>query len=337
LKRQAQKINRRPSLTTQSYTPVRFADEPAIAHAAQALRDGQLVAFPTETVYGLGADATNSLAVAKIFAAKGRPQFNPLIVHFASTDAARDHVHFSDAALKLAGSFWPGPLTLVLPRKSNRISDLVSAGLPTIAVRVPDHPVAKHLLQQAGVPVAAPSANRSGHVSATTPAHVAADLGQCVTIILNGGATHHGVESTIVDARNDSITLLRPGAVTREQLEAVLGHTIENRSTRDAGEYPTAPGQLASHYAPLAKLRLNATNVEPTEALIAFGRPLDHNGITVQLSETGDLIEAAAQLFACLRELDARGVERAAVMAIPNTGVGVAINDRLQRAAAPRG
>lgn len=309
----------------------------AIAAAGEHLRAGRLVAFPTETVYGIGADATNGEAVAGIFAAKGRPRFNPLIVHVPGLAAARAHAVVTPLAEKLAAAFWPGPLTLVLQKRpASPLSDLVSGGLDSIAVRVPDHPVAQALLAAAGRPLAAPSANRSGRVSPTQAAHVAADLGAHVAMILDGGATAHGLESTIIDARGNAPVLLRPGAVTAAAIEAALGCRL-TRAEADSAR-PTAPGQLASHYAPQARVRLDARDVRDGEALLAFGPdlPPTRGAPVVNLSPRGDLIEAAANLFAALRTLDASGAATIAVMPIPATGLGEAINDRLRRAAAPR-
>jgi L-threonylcarbamoyladenylate synthase len=312
------------------------ATEAAVQRAAALLRNGELVAFPTETVYGLGADATNGRAVAGIFAAKGRPRFNPLIVHMLDLDAAESLAHTGPAARRLAHAFWPGPLTLVLQRKPDGpLSDLVSAGLPTVALRVPDHAVARALIAAAGVPLAAPSANRSGHVSPTRAEHVAEDLGARVAMILDAGHTPHGLESTVLDATGEELVLLRPGAITAEAIEGVLGRPL----LRDTGgaERPLSPGQLESHYAPAAHLRLDATDVRPGEALLAFGpEPLPSRGPVVNLSPAGDLVEAAANLFAALRGLDASGAAAIAVMPIPEAGLGEAINDRLRRAAAPR-
>ena len=317
-------------------TAFRTADDDAIRDAAQLLRAGGLVAFPTETVYGLGADATNGEAVARIFEAKGRPHFNPLIVHVADLPAAEQLGVFSAKARQLAGAFWPGPLTLVVQRQPKATtSDLVSAGLSTLALRVPDHPVARALLRAAGRPLAAPSANRSGHVSATTARHVADDLGRRVSMILDGGPTAHGLESTILDATGDRITLLRPGAIPVETIEYLLGERIEH--IRHAGPRPLAPGQLASHYAPRAAIRLNARACQPGDALLAFGAELPATaGPVINLSPRGDLIEAAAALFSALRQLDQSGTATIAVMPIPHDGLGAAINDRLERAAAPR-
>jgi L-threonylcarbamoyladenylate synthase len=315
---------------------VEKADENAIAAAAEHLRLGRLVAFPTETVYGLGADATNGHAVAQIFAAKGRPRFNPLIVHVLDLAAADTHAELTPLARRLADAFWPGPLTLVLEKRaSSPLSDLVTGGLTSIAVRSPDHPVARALLRVADRPLAAPSANRSGHVSPTLATHVDADLGNEVAMVLDGGATAHGLESTIVDARGDAPVLLRPGAVTVDEIEAALGVTV-TRADIDAAR-PNAPGQLASHYAPSAKVRLDARDVLPGEALLAFGPNAPAtSGAMINLSLAGNLIEAASNLFAALRTLDQSGAIGIAVMPIPDTGLGEAINDRLRRAAAPR-
>ena len=315
-------------------------DKRSIADAARIILSGGLVAMPTETVYGLAADASNGIAVARIFEAKGRPRFNPLIVHVADLDAARSLARFTDKAEKLAAAFWPGPLTLVLKRKVDAvISDLVTAGLPTIAIRIPGHPAAQALLKSCNKPLAAPSANRSGHVSPTTAEHVAADLDGRIDMILDGGPCQVGIESTVLDASGDSPALLRPGSISAEavadaldlpRLEAV---TTETSST----SAPKSPGQLASHYAPNAKLRLNANSPLQGEALLAFGREIPtHTGPMINLSETGDLREAAANLFAALRTLDASGCSSIAVLPIPGEGLGEAINDRLLRAAAPR-
>ena len=313
--------------------PIRPASADAIADAADILRAGGLVAFPTETVYGLGADATNARAVAGIFAAKGRPLFNPLIAHVADVgDAARIAI-LDRRAEALAEAFWPGALTLVLRKAPDcSIADLATAGLDTVAIRVPSHRVARALIRAAGVPVAAPSANRSGHVSPTTAAHVEADLGDRIAVILDDGPSTVGLESTVVHLSGPNPLLLRAGGVTSKAIEAVLGAPLA-RSTGDA-ERPSSPGQLASHYAPRAAVRLNATTAHSGEALLAFGPAAPHHdGPTVNLSATGDTIEAAANLFAALRTLDAAGVATIAVMPIPNAGLGEAINDRLQRAA----
>jgi L-threonylcarbamoyladenylate synthase len=308
------------------------ADDGAIAEAARIVRAGGIVAFPTETVYGLGADATNGKAVARIFEAKGRPRFNPLIAHVETLSAACDLVQFTDEAAALAEKFWPGPLTLVLPKRPgarHRVSELVTAGLDTLAVRVPAHPVARQLIAAAGVPIAAPSANLSGRVSPTCARHAEEDLGRAVDIILDGGATQAGLESTIV-AFAPAPTLLRPGGQPREDIEAVLGRRL--RDYRETGVL--SPGQLASHYAPRSRLRLGATACEAGELLLAFGPGAPEDALN--LSPSGDLREAAANLFAYLRALDAQGPAQIAVMPIPRHGLGEAINDRLCRASAPR-
>ncbi|MCB1548101.1 MAG: threonylcarbamoyl-AMP synthase [Hyphomicrobiaceae bacterium] len=312
------------------------ADPEGLCVAAAALKAGGLVAFPTETVYGLGADARDGRAVARIYEAKGRPSFNPLIVHVAA-DAEVAGLAVLDARAKaLAAAFWPGPLTLVLRRVPQcPVSDLVTCGLETIAVRIPSHPVALALIRAAGVPVAAPSANRSGHVSPTTAAHVAADLGARIDVILDGGASEVGVESTVVDLSGAEPVLLRPGGVPSERIAAALGQPLGRRL--DEETRPQSPGQLASHYAPRAAVRLDARAVRPGEALLAFGADTPpHDGPCINLSPHGDLVEAAANLFAALRQLDAAGVGSIAVATIPGTGLGEAINDRLRRAAAPR-
>jgi len=304
-----------------------------IARAAWHLRAGRLVAFPTETVYGLGADATQGAAVAAIFAAKGRPRINPLIMHVANEDAARELGKFGPLAGKFAAAFWPGPLTLVVPRLEHcQVSELATAGLGTIALRVPAHPVAAALLREARVPIAAPSANRSGHVSATRAEHVRADLGDAVAMILDGGPTQVGLESSVVDATGERPVLLRAGAITAAQIAAIVG--AEPARAHEGGAHPVSPGQMLAHYAPRAGLRLGATSVLPGEALLAFGlAPPNTMGPILNLSPTGDLTEAAANLFAHLRALDAEGVGVIAVMPVPDIGLGEAINDRLTRAA----
>ncbi len=308
------------------------ADKAAIFEAARIIRAGGLVAFPTETVYGLGADATRGEAVARIFEAKGRPRFNPLIVHVADLEAARGLAAFNDEAVALARRFWPGPLSLVLPLSKNpqhRISELVTAGLDTVAIRIPAHPAARALLAAAAVPIAAPSANKSGRVSTTRAEHVEEDFGGAVDMILDGGAAEAGLESTIV-ALSPQPTLLRPGGIAREEIEAVLGcPLIDFRQGK-----VQSPGQLLSHYAPRAPLRLNVAAALPGEALLGFG-PLAPEA-ALNLSRTGDLREAAANLFAYLRALDAAQPSGIAVMPIPGSGLGEAINDRLRRASAPR-
>ena len=311
---------------------IRDADDAAIAEAAALLNAGRLVAFPTETVYGLGADARDGRAVARVFEAKRRPHFNPLIVHVLVLADAERLVTFSPLARKLAEAFWPGALTLVLPRKSDSgLSLLVSAGLDTAAVRAPSNALARDLLAAAHCPIAAPSANRSGSVSPTTAAHVAESLNGDVDLILDGGPAALGIESTVIGFDGDAAILLRPGAVPREAIEEITGPLCA------AGGAISAPGQLASHYAPKATLRLNAEDVEDDEALLAFGPDVPKaEGKVFNLSARGDLTEAAANLFAMLRELDASGAPRIAAMPIPAHGLGEAINDRLQRAAAPR-
>ncbi len=306
-----------------------------IEDAARVLTGGGLVAFPTETVYGLGADARNDKAVARVFEAKGRPQFNPLIVHVLDLTAAGVLGMFSDTALTLARKFWPGALTLVVSRTPDcAASRLVSAGLDSIALRVPAHPLARALLEAAGCPVAAPSANRSGQISPTTPEHVRASLAGRVDYLLEGGACGIGLESTIVSCLGPQLQILRPGGIAREDIETVAG-PVELRS--DAGAAPVAPGQSQSHYAPRARLRLNARDVQPGEALLAFGSQVPEcEGICLNLSRDGDPVEAAANLFAHLHELDNCGAEIIAVMTVPEEGLGAAINDRLKRAAAPR-
>jgi L-threonylcarbamoyladenylate synthase len=305
----------------------------AIDRAAALLRAGQLVAFPTETVYGLGGDATSERAVAEIFAAKGRPRFNPLIVHVPGLAEAEAVAVFDDRARRAAAAFWPGPLTLVLPRRGDSgLSLLASAGLDTVAIRAPAHPVAQALLRAAGRPIAAPSANRSGRVSPTEAAHVAAELGESVALILDGGRTPIGLESTVLDLSGETCALLRPGAVTLEELTEFLGPIAV-----PAGAVPKSPGMLASHYAPSLPLRLEAVAARPGEALLAFG-PDAPPGFSevLWLSRTEDLTEAAANLFAMLRRLDRPPFTGIAVMPIPEHGLGHAINDRLRRAAAPR-
>ena len=303
----------------------------AIARAAALLRAGRLVAFPTETVYGLGADATNDLAVAEIFAAKGRPRFNPLIVHVADLTQAATFALFNAAARRAAKRFWPGPLSLVLPRREGcGVSLLASAGLDTIAIRAPDDPVAQALLRAIGRPIAAPSANRSGRVSPTEAAHVAEELGEKIAIILDGGPTPVGIESTVLDLSGEFPGLLRPGAVTLEQLTELLGPI----GAAGAGA-PKSPGMLRSHYAPDLPVRLDATEACPDEALLAFGPDAPPGFAEILwLSRSGDLAEAAANLFAMLRRLDRPCFSGIAVMPIPEHGLGRAINDRLRRAAA---
>ena len=315
-----------------------------IAEAARLLRAGELVAFPTETVYGLGADARNGRAVAAVFEAKGRPHFNPLICHFPDAEAAFAEVLADDRARALAAAFWPGPLTLVLPRRAEcRIDLLAGAGLDTLAVRVPAHPLALEMLRAASIPVAGPSANRSGAVSPTTADHVLEGLSGRIAAVLDGGACDVGVESTVLDLAMGGAALLRPGGVPVEAIEAVIGPVSRPLPISAAEKTRTlrSPGMMLSHYAPALPVRLKAADVAAHEALLAFGPPLPGAGLVWQLSEGRDLREAAARLFAGLRWLDAEGAKlgltRIAAMPIPEAGLGAAINDRLARAAAPRG
>ncbi|MBX9590350.1 MAG: threonylcarbamoyl-AMP synthase [Hyphomonadaceae bacterium] len=305
----------------------------AIAEAAAALRAGRLVAFPTETVYGLGADATNARAVAAIFEAKGRPRFNPLITHAPSLDVVASLGRLTDTGHRLAAAFWPGPLTLVLPKLPGcPVADLATAGLDTIAIRIPAHPIGRALLEAAGVPIAAPSANRSGHVSPTTAAHVATDLGDRVAMILDGGATPVGLESTVIDVTGERAVILRLGGIARNDIARVLGYSPALAG--DENVAPSSPGMLERHYAPATRLRLDAREARAGEALLAFGAAVPpHAGPAINLSPSGDLAEAAATLFAALRSLDAAGATAIAVMSIPAYGLGEAINDRLRRAA----
>ena len=311
-----------------------------VVQAAAALAQGRLVAFPTETVYGLGANALDERAVARVFEAKGRPRINPLIVHVAERADAFRLGAFDNAAHALAEAFWPGPLTLVVARAEGcPVSLLASAGLASLAIRMPGHDLARRLIATAGVPVVAPSANPSGRVSPTTAAHVLEGLAGRIDMVLDGGASDIGIESTVVACLEGQPELLRLGAVTRERIEAVLGAPVKSRI--GAGR-PVAPGALASHYAPAAALRLGAAEAGEGEALLAFGPDVPDKagagqaGPVLNLSPAGDLAEAAANLFAMLRELDASGAGSIAVVPIPNQGLGEAINDRLRRASAPR-
>ncbi len=297
-----------------------------IGHAAELLRAGELVAFPTETVYGLGGDATNDRAVAAIFAAKDRPKFNPLIVHVPNAGAARPLVTFNARAEALAAKFWPGPLTLVLPRRVDcRVSLLAGAGLDSLAIRVPAHPIAQELLRAVARPIAAPSANRSGHVSPTGADHVIAELDGRIVAVLDGGPCSVGLESTVLDLTG-APAVLRPGAITAEQLTAIVGPL-----SAPGGGTARSPGMMARHYAPARPLRLCATSAQPGEAWLGFGP--DAAGATLNLSPRGDLTEAAANLFAYLRKLDCAPHIGIAVSPIPERGLGVAINDRLRRGA----
>ncbi len=313
------------------------ADPRTVAEAASILKRGGLVGMPTETVYGLAADATSDEAVARIFAAKGRPSFNPLIAHVVDVAAARKQGLLSPDAELLAQTFWPGPLTLVVPVAPGcTVSLLARAGLETLALRVPAQVTARALIAAAGRPLAAPSANRSGRISPTTAAHVLEDLDGQVDLILDAGQSPHGLESTIVACVGPRAVLLRPGAVSREAIEAALGCPLATET--GAATAPTAPGQLASHYAPNAEIRLEAVAVQAGEAVLDFAGALSDAAGTARLdlSPAGDLSEAAANLFAFLRRLDASGAGRIAVAPIPSHGLGAAINDRLRRAAAPR-
>jgi L-threonylcarbamoyladenylate synthase len=323
-------------------TKILPAGEAAVATAARCLAGGGLVAFPTETVYGLGADATNAAAIARLYEAKGRPSFNPLIAHVRDLGAAERIARFDEKAIALASAFWPGPLTLVLSKtKDCPVADLATAGLETIAIRVPAHPLARDILRAFGGPVVAPSANLSGHVSPTTAAHVQSDLAGRIDLIVDGGAVEVGVESTIVGCFEVPM-LLRPGGVPRGEIERVLGRALAQPPDDLNGDngQPLAPGMLASHYAPRTRVRLDAERIEPGEALLAFGsgsvQGIDAATAVMNLSARGDLAEAAANLFGYLRALDARGVRAIAVMPVPHHGLGEAINDRLRRAAVGR-
>ncbi|NEU11535.1 threonylcarbamoyl-AMP synthase [Methylobacterium sp. BTF04] len=315
------------------------ADAAGISEAARLLSAGAVVAFPTETVYGLGADASDPAAVARIFTAKARPRFNPLIAHLPDPEAALREGVFDTAARQLAAAFWPGPLTLVVPvRRTGTVCDLARAGLDSVALRVPGNALARELLARVGRPVAAPSANRSGRVSPTSAAHVLADLDGRIAAVLDGGSAPVGVESTVVACLGGVPRLLRPGGTTRADLVRVLGIDLPGPAD-DAAHAPVGPGLLASHYAPRAQVRLGATEVREGEAVLLFGGALtgdDAALASLDLSQAGDLGEAAANLFAFLRHLDATGAAIIAVAPIPESGLGEAINDRLRRAAAPR-
>src|ERR1700761_6342764 len=314
----------------------------AAAEAARCLADGGLIGFPTETVYGLGADATNPAAIALLYQAKGRPAFNPLIAHVGDLAAARLIGRFDIRAIRLAEAFWPGPLTLVVPKTPDcAVADLATAGLDTVAIRIPAHPVARDILHAFGRPVVAPSANLSGHVSPTDAAHVQGDLDGRIDLIVDGGPVAVGVESTIVGCFETPM-LLRPGGLPREAIEAVLGRPLAGVPEQAAGDAaaPLAPGMLASHYAPRTPVRLNACHIEAGEALLAFGPDQvagsDAAAAIMNLSARGDLAEAAAHLFGYLRSLDTTGARAIAVMPVPQHSLGEAINDRLRRAAIGR-
>ncbi|SFU03781.1 L-threonylcarbamoyladenylate synthase [Sedimentitalea nanhaiensis] len=310
-------------------TAILTASTADLTRAAAMLARGETVAFPTETVYGLGADARSGPAVARIYAAKGRPTFNPLIAHVRDVASAKRYVTWTGTADRLAAAFWPGPLTLVLPlRADHGIASLVTAGLDTLAVRVPAHPAAQRLLALFDGPLAAPSANPSGRISATTAAHVLDGLGGRIAAVVDDGPCAVGLESTIIGLEGKDTTLLRPGGLPTETIEAVLGHSL---GRRDQTEALTAPGQMLSHYAPAAAVRLNATAARKGETLLGFGAM----GCDLNLSRGADLAEAASNLFAHLHKLDQTG-RPIAIAPVPNTGLGVAINDRLRRAAAPR-
>jgi L-threonylcarbamoyladenylate synthase len=323
-------------------TPILPAGEAAVAAAARSLAGGGLVAFPTETVYGLGADAANAAAIARLYQAKGRPAFNPLIAHVGDLAAALRIARFDATAIALAEAFWPGPLTLVLPKASDcAVADLATAGLDTIAVRVPAHPVAREILRAFGGPVVAPSANLSGHVSPTTAAHVQSDLAGRIDLIVDGGAVAVGVESTIIGCF-DAPVLLRPGGLPRGEIERMLGRTLlapPEDADSETGA-PLAPGMLASHYAPRTQVRLNADRVEAGEALLAFGLDVvpgvEGAAAVMNLSARSNVDEAATRLFGYLRALDVSGARAIAVRPIPHHGLGEAINDRLRRAAMGR-
>jgi L-threonylcarbamoyladenylate synthase len=323
-------------------TQILPAGEAAVASAVRCLARGGLVAFPTETVYGLGADAGNAAAVARLYQAKGRPSFNPLIAHVWDIEAAQRIGRFDAQAIRLAKAFWPGPLTLVLPKTRDcTVADLATAGLDTVAIRLPAHPLAREILRAFGGPVVAPSANLSGHVSPTTAAHVQSDLAGRIDLIVDGGAVEVGVESTIVGCF-DQPMLLRPGGLPRADIEGVLGRALlqpHEDPDADSGQL-LAPGMLASHYAPRTPVRLNAERVEAGEALLAFGSiavpGVDVATAVMNLSAQGDLTEAAANLFGYLRALDTRSARTIAVMPVPHHGLGEAINDRLRRAAVGR-
>ena len=323
-------------------TQILPAGEAAVRSAARCLAEGGLVAFPTETVYGLGADATNPAAIARLYQAKGRPAFNPLIAHVGDLAAGMKIARFDETAIKLAEAFWPGPLTLVLPKtKDCAVADLATAGLETIAIRVPALAIARKILRAFGGPVVAPSANLSGHVSPTSAAHVQSDLMGRIDLIVDGGPVEVGVESTIVGCFHEPM-LLRPGGLPRGEIERVLGRAL-TQPPEDAERgtaQPLAPGMLASHYAPRTPLRLDAARVEAGEALLAFGPNavpgVDAAAAVMNLSARGDLDEAAANLFGYLRALDASAARAIAVMPVPHRGLGEAINDRLRRAAMGR-
>lgn len=311
-------------------------DATAYAHATKLLHGGELVSFPTETVYGLGANALDSKAVAKIYSAKNRPSFNPLIVHVANKDTVLNYVEMNDQAQTLAEKFWPGPFTMVLPIKQNcGLSNLITAGLDTVAIRVPENVVAHELITEFDGPIAAPSANKSGKISPTTAKHVSDEFGDELSMIIDGGSCEKGIESTIVRVDGKVIEILRPGSITSSDIENAVGRKVSYQVK--TSDQPNAPGQLESHYAPETKMRLNVTETRNDEALLAFGKiEVSEDRFTLNLSPSGDLIEAAANLFSMMRELDQMNFNSIAVSPIPETGLGIAINDRLRRAAAPK-
>ena len=317
---------------------IKSVTESVIEEAAKLLKKGECVAIPTETVYGLAANALDGIAVAKIFEIKGRPTFNPLITHFDSLSMLNEYVHLNDDAARLAGAFWPGPMTLIVKRELGcSISEIVTAGLDTVAVRIPSHKTAQKIITTAGVPLAAPSANASGEVSPTSATHVADSIGDKIELIVADGSSQIGLESTVIDVSGEKAIILRPGAITAEDCADVLGYIPEI----DLGDTdkPKSPGQLLKHYAPSTPVRLKAYDVKGDEALLAFGSTKFMNVKNIpdthmiNLSETGDLYEAASALFSSLRRLDKLDAKAIAVMDIPNQGVGIAINDRLKRAA----
>ena len=317
---------------------IKSTTQQVIVEAANLINAGECVAIPTETVYGLAANALNGIAVAKIFDIKGRPSFNPLITHFDSLAMLSQYVHLNDDAAKLACAFWPGPMTLIVKRQSNcPISDIVTAGLDTIAVRIPSHRTALKIISESAVPLAAPSANASGEVSPTSATHVADSLGDKVKLIVADGSSVVGLESTVIDLSGDKAVILRPGAITSEDCKNVLGYDVHIDLGEDTNQ-PKSPGQLLKHYAPSTAIRLKAYDVKDGEALLAFGSTKFMNVKNlpdthyINLSETGDLYEAASTLFSALRKLDKLNATCIAVMDLPNQGIGIAINDRLKRA-----
>ncbi len=315
---------------------IKSVSDIVIAEGAEIIKSGHCVVIPTETVYGLAADATNGQAVARIFEIKDRPTFNPLISHFHSLGHLQDYVALNETAKKLSSAFWPGAMTLILKRSKNcKISDLTCAGLDTIAVRIPSHPTAQKIIKAAGVPLAAPSANKSGEVSPTSATHVADSLGDKSPLIIADGSSKIGLESTVIDCTGDQAIIARMGAITPQDCEAVLGYVPKISDTND--EKPVSPGQLLKHYAPCTPVRLKAYDVQQGEALLAFGStkfmPVDRAVKVMNLSDDGDLHQAASNLFSYLRQLDKVEAKAIAVMDIPNQGIGLAINDRLQRAA----